>query len=364
MRINFDINQAVLEDSGIGIHESGLAVALSKMDDVEVHGCANRKLNPRHNDFSNLPFKTTNSIVLYNIAYSRKLPFSYEAMMRSVADVNLFGHYRLPECSFKKPVVASIYDLILLKSGADASMLDEHMAVLRDTVSRADGIVTISENSKADIVEVLGIDPDKVGVVYGAIDPDEFRCAYDARRVSLKYGLPERYMLYFGAYRQHKNIERIIRAYSGLPEDLRKDLKLVITCRNEGLLRLVGDLGVEDDVIFTGFVDAADKYALYSMAEISVYPSLYEGFGLPLLEAAVAGTPVITSNCSCIPEVVSDSALLVDPLSDEEMREAMLELAGSDSLRGEIVARAERNLERFTWDKSATAVSAFLRRFV
>lgn len=114
--------------------------------------------------------------------------------------------------------------------------------------------------------------------------------------------MPEKFILYLGGMRKHKNIERLIKAYSILPKELQDEYKLVITKGTDGLRKLVGELNLSDNIVFTAFIDDEDKVGMYQLASLYAYISLYEGFGIPVIEAQAAGTPVITSNTSSLPK--------------------------------------------------------------
>ena len=258
------------------------------------------------------------------------MPLSYEKMVGRDADVSLFAAYNLPYVRFNNAVVSTIHDLILFKvTPEDKKIADDYKKRIRHAVNVSDSIITVSNSSKNDLINILNVPEDKITVAYNGVDFNRFNTKISVEKqyaVRHKYKLPQHFMLYFGTYRRHKNIENMVKAYSMLDKSYRDYYKLVITNGNPNIIRYVNELGIQDDVTFTGFIDDEDKVALYQLADISLYVSLYEGFGIPIIEAMAAGTPVITSNTSSMPEAAGEAATLVDPYSPEEISSAMIKL--------------------------------------
>ncbi len=191
----------------------------------------------------------------------------------------------------------------------------------------------------------------------------------DEAQLRRKYALPERYLLYLGGFDQRKNLSALLRAFALLVSK-QPQARLVIAGRLPGRdsplfpdpRRLVGELGLEERVIFTGWVAEEDKPALLSGAVAFVFPSLYEGFGLPALEAMACGTPVVASNRSSLPEVVGEGGILVEPTDVEALAEAMETLLVDDVLRAELRPRALAQAARFSWEQTALETLAVYRK--
>jgi glycosyltransferase involved in cell wall biosynthesis len=223
-------------------------------------------------------------------------------------------------------------------------------AILR----RADRIITISHCSKRDIVRLYGLPEEKVIVTMLAADPC-FRPLPKGGGGGLVQALPRPYILNVGTLEPRKNLEGLLHAFArakraGIPHTL-----VIAGARGWGDSRLAPlpeALGITDSVVFTGFVEDDDLPHLYGNADFFVYPSLYEGFGLPVLEAMACGTPVITANTSSIPEVAGDAALLVDPRSETDLAAAMVRLAGDGDLRGDLGLRGLSQAARFSWERT------------
>lgn len=219
-------------------------------------------------------------------------------------------------------------------------------------------IFTISESSKRDLVEMFGVPPDRIKVTYLGVDSDFYPRDREGRfadQIRTKYGLPQRYILYLGNLEPRKNITSLIKAYVIIQS--RDDVDLVIAGKKawmfDEVFRAAKESGCEDRIYFTDYVDGPDLPWIYSMAEAFVFPSLFEGFGLPNLEAMACGTPVISSNISSIPEVVGDAGILVNPLDVDQIADAVSVVLSdrvlSERLRNAGVERARS----FTWMRTA-----------
>ena len=238
-----------------------------------------------------------------------------------------------------------------------------HRHILPHVLRKSDAVITISECSKRDIVRIYGIAESKIHVVYNGVDkrfsPDSSVDSAFAK------ALPERYILNIGTLEARKNLPRLLEAFSlarkkGLPHALL--LGGVKGWRLSSLTGIIERLGLQDAVQFLGYVEEEDLPVLYRKAEFFVYPSLYEGFGLPILEAMGCGTPVVTSNASSMAEVAGDAALLVNPLDAEEMAVKMLQLADSRELRASLHGRGIQRAAQFSWEKTARETLAVYER--
>ncbi|MGB3903440.1 MAG: glycosyltransferase family 1 protein [Anaerolineae bacterium] len=229
----------------------------------------------------------------------------------------------------------------------------------------ADAVIAVSEWTKKDAIELYGLDEDKVSVIYEGVNP-RFRPA-SAERISAlrhKYGILEKFILSVGTIEPRKNLTSLLEAYHSVRNG-RRDLKLVIVGKKgwlyEGFFRRLRELGLENEVIFPGFVPDEDLPSLYSAADLFVFPSLYEGFGLPVLEAMACGAPVVTSNTSSLPEVAGEAALLIDPRSLQALARAMRDVLGNKTLRDDLRARGPKHAAKFTWETAAHGTLAIYR---
>jgi glycosyltransferase involved in cell wall biosynthesis len=223
---------------------------------------------------------------------------------------------------------------------------------------RADAIATDSYDSACGIERYVGIGRDRIAIIHAA-PADEFRrlenpCAIqDVRR---RYGIEGKFILALGGVDPRKNTPRVIEAFAGLRSHSGAPLELVIVGMPQKGRTLAGSLsklGPEQRVTFAGFVSDETLVALYNAAEALLYPSIYEGFGLPVLEAMACGTPVVCSRAGSLPEVAGDAALYVDPWSECDITRALLELSTHEPLRELLARRGLRQARKFSWSRSA-----------
>lgn len=218
---------------------------------------------------------------------------------------------------------------------------------------RADLILTPSENTRRDVVEYYGIDEGKVEVVEpGLCEEFIVHSSEPIEKVNKKYNLPEKFILYLGTIEPRKNILGIIEAYKKNYELRTIGYELVIAgSKGWNYKQIIKKIDETEGVHYIGYVDEQDKAALYQMADLFVYPSLYEGFGFPVLEAMASGTPVITSNRSSLPEVGGEAVYYVNPYNIVEIARAMKLLLQKDKLRGMLVERGREQTKNFAWQK-------------
>ena len=222
---------------------------------------------------------------------------------------------------------------------------------------RVDAVSTVSQRSKADIMHYLKIPSEKVHVVYrwthNALYPS---IPSEMARVKIHYNLPDGYILYLGSVEERKNLQRLLQACACLWRHGEQRPLVVAGPRKwkyARIMQAVEELGIADRVIFTGYVPDEDLPALYAGADLFVFPSLYEGFGLPPLEAMACGTPVVCSSSSSLPEVVGDAAVMVDPYDVEALAEAMHRVLSDAVLREELRTKGLARAKMFTWEKAA-----------
>ena len=278
--------------------------------------------------------------------------------------------------------VITIHDLSFLKYPEFFSARKNFwhkMVNVKKLVKRFDVVVAVSENTKRDVVELCGVNSEKVKVIYSGIG-SEYRklqitnyklqtnskfqiqnLNVDGRRlaeVKSKYSLPDKFILYLGTVEPRKNVDGIIRAYNQLRinnYELR-NVKLVIAgdrgWKSEKIYREWEKSEFKDDIKFLGYVDSQDKVYLYNLAWLFAYPSFYEGFGLPPLEAMAFGLPVVASYAASLPEVTGEAALMVDPYNISDIARAMKEILIDESLKNKLVEQGLKNAKKFSWEKA------------
>lgn len=274
------------------------------------------------------------------------------------------------------PYVLTVHDLLEHMYGSrNLSSFRRylHYYLTRRALRGAARVLAVSQFTKSEILRLLSLPDDRIEVVYNAIDERFLRGhATDADRdlIAQRYQVNYPFLLYAGAIRPHKNVVRIIEAFSALKSELAKDgrfadLKLIIIgddlSSHPRLRRTVVSGGVQNDVRFLGFVPIEVLRIFYDVAKIFVFPSLYEGFGLPPLEAMAHGTPVVTSNTSSLPEVAGNAALLVNPENVFEIQRALQRALLDPEVREGMKQRGYEQAQRFSWTSSVSRILEIYR---
>jgi glycosyltransferase involved in cell wall biosynthesis len=269
------------------------------------------------------------------------------------------------------PYVMTVHDLLEHMSrakGRSSLRRTLHYQLTRHVLSGAARIFAVSQFSKSEIENLFGIPSSRMEVVYNAIDERFLHghaSAADRQLIAERYLVTYPFLLYAGRISPHKNLVRIIEAFSALRGELDKedklpDLKLIIIgddlSGHPDLRRTVVRSGVQNDVRFLGFVPIEILRIFYDVAHVFLFPSLYEGFGLPPLEAMAHGTPVVTSNTSSLPEVVGNAAVLVNPENVFEIMRATHRVLVDQNLRDKLKVRGYEQAKRFSWDNSVRRI--------
>jgi glycosyltransferase involved in cell wall biosynthesis len=356
MRVAIDARK--LHDFGIGTYIRNLLRHLARIDrDTEyVLLCRDADLKvPAQlgENFRGVRETSPN----YSLREQVHIPY---VLLRERPDVYHAPHYVLPPAVPCRSVV-TIHDTIHLRfpqylpnRGAYAYA----RSLMWAATKRSDRILTVSESSKRDIIHYFNIDPEKIVVVYNALDerfgtepaPEEIA------RVRERFQLDHGFVLYVGNIKPHKNLVRLIEAFEALRREGFDDLKLLIIgdeiSKWPALRRAVHRLKLHKHVRFLGFQSDETLASLYRLAAVFVFPSLYEGFGLPPLEAMASGTPVVTSNVSSLPEVAGDAAVLVDPYDAMAIKDGIKRVLTEPALREDLRQKGMRRAREFSWERS------------
>jgi glycosyltransferase involved in cell wall biosynthesis len=378
MRIGIDITSAIRQGAGIGRFTRELVRAFLALDSPNEYvlfaatGGLPRStwesrlayiVQPatRHHlrlEICNLRFVSDDW--LHRIWHRARLPIPIEAM---IGRMDLFHEpdFVLPPTLPRTRTVLTVHDLTFIRDPESAFPRLRHYLnrVVPRSVARATRVLADSAATQSDLVELLGTPAEKVTVLYGGVDA-RFVPVREPERLAairVKYGIgDEPFILGIGTLQPRKNYKRLIQAFSNLKPPT-SNLKLAIAGEKgwmyDDIFSKVKQLGLEGHVLFPGFVDDDDLPALYSAAEMLAYPSIYEGFGLPLLEAMACGTPVVTSVTSSLPELAGDAALLVEPTDVDAIATAMRRLLQDADLRRRLVAAGFEQGRKFTWEKAA-----------
>ena len=297
------------------------------------------------------------------------VPFPYSFFFGKEADVSHFFNYIVPPGVHGRTVV-TVHDMVYKAfpetvRGRTKLMLNMG---LKKSMKRADMIVTDSEFSKSEIIKYFPKHEGKIRVVPCGVDLDKFRPCTEPERipqVKASLGIEGEYFLYVGTIEPRKNLERLITAYHIFCGRHKDAPKLVLAGGKgwlyDGIFARVKELGLAEQVVFTKYVPAEDMNPLMCGALAFVFPSIYEGFGMPPLEAMASGVPVLASDAASLPEVTGDCAVICDAYSEESIADGLEKLYGSEELRRELGVRGRERAKQFTWDKSAEMLYAIYK---
>ena len=369
MRIGVDYTAAIRQKAGIGRYTREIIKHLAQIDNANTYVLIAPEPVPKPSFPPNFEMvKLPLSDRMMTIIWQRlRIPLWVELFTGSL-DIFHSPDFVLPPVKAARTIL-TVHDLSFLRlPWSSAPRLRAYLSkAVPRSAKRADFILADSENTRQDVIELLGVPSDKVEVLYAGVD-ERFKPTEDYAGISAKYRLPERFILSLGTLEPRKNYERLIEAFALLKEKMGpKDLtKLVIVGQKgwlyEGIFAAVEKWALQEEVLFPGYVADEDLPALYSAAALFVYPSLYEGFGLPPLEAMACGTPVVASNAPCLPEVLGDAALLVSPYDVEAIASAMEKALFDEELRLQLRERGLQRARLFTWEKSARKLLEIYKR--
>jgi len=224
----------------------------------------------------------------------------------------------------------------------------------------ADKIIAVSENTKNDLIDLYGIDTNKIKVIYSGINSDFFKVLDQnvLRVIKEKYKIIKPYIFTLSNLEPRKNIESLILASEYLKRKYKIDYQFIIAggeawTQNKKIYDLAKKSYISNEIKFLGYIPAEDKMALYQAASIFIYPSFYEGFGFPPLEAMASGVPVICSDSSSLPEIVSNTALLFDPYDINQLAETIHQVLTDDNLKRNLIEKGKEQVKSFSWEKTA-----------
>ena len=269
--------------------------------------------------------------------------------------------YNAPSLIFPRPYLLTIHDMSF-KYIPQMLKLKDRLSItyqLAINAHRAKRIIAVSENTKKDIIKFLNIPDKKITVIYEGVDKSYRRISDASRKneIAKKYGLPERFILYVGTYLPHKNINTLIEAYSILVSDKTVAHSLVLA-GNKGrsfkkTSNMISKFKLERHVRCIGFVDEDDLPYVYNMSDLFVFPSMYEGFGLPLIESMACGVPVIATKTSCLPEIGGEAVTYFSPKDRDELYNKMKNILAKAHVRSEMIRRGLRQAKKYSWEKMA-----------
>jgi len=301
----------------------------------------------------------------------RRIPFAIPNHVRSNRPQLLHVNYIAPP-RLACPIVVTVHDISYALYPKFFSLRDRLLlsTLVPFTMKRASAIIAVSQKTRADLIKRYHIPPQKIAVTYEGIDKRFQPLDKVAARTFLSrtWGIYQDFILTLGNLQPRKNIPRLIQAFARLKHEQELNLSLVVVgqalWRGSEAYQVVRDTGMEKDVIFTGYVPDEHLPLLYNAAQLFVFPSLYEGFGLPPLEAMACGTPVVCSNAGSLAEIVGEAALTFDPHDIEDIAHKILQAVSSPQLRALLCKEGTQTARQFSWETMASQTMEIYQQVV
>jgi glycosyltransferase involved in cell wall biosynthesis len=362
MHIYLDAQPLLGPKSGIARYVKNLHDHLKLFHDLDVTLAFNRILKNIDIDLTDAdvvnrryPYKVIRRLMKPNLLYE----FPFDLFRSSKPDIFHGTNFtRTP--IFKGKTVITIHDLAYMRYPETTSkrILNHHSKWVPFSAKKSDRIIVVSKHTKRDVIELLNIPEEKIDVVYLAAE-EHFRPMQEENVLgTLKnYNLPNRYILFVGTLEPRKNLIGLLKSYLLLKQNYGTKEKLVIVgakgWKYSPIFEWIQQNRLEKEVLFTGFIADQDLVALYNGAAVFVMPSIYEGFGIPLLEAMQCGIPVLGSNTSSIPEVVGDAGILVDPKDNQRWAEEIYRMLADESHHRCYSKKSLEQAQKFSWSRTA-----------
>ncbi len=358
MKIGIFADRIGSKGGGLETYERGLIkgfMELEKRNNYVIFGCSHHAIEKNLGSHPRFTYSTVskNSKI---IRLSLSLP--YELAKNNLDLVHIC---MVPPLFCPQKYIMTVHDLapFIHPELFPKKILLRLNPLLKRGIKRAAKIIAVSETTKRDVIRLFGIDEHKIAVIYHGIDSQYKSCEDKKEAVTIlkKYGISDKYILYVGRIQARKNILRLIRAFQLLKQKTRLEHKLVLVGKmmweSKDINKEIDKLDIREDLILTDHASYSDLPCFYNKADAFIYPSLFEGFGLPPLEAMACGTPAIVSNVTSIPEVVGDAALFVDPYDISSIAEGMEKLLSNDNLKKDLIKRGFHRAKQFSWKETA-----------
>ncbi len=352
------VNGSIIHEkpTGLGIYAINIIKELSKDKNIEVYSPV---------DIDGVDIKKTSKYVKPSYkkigGLMRFLWTQFVLPFKGEKDDIIYHPFQYLSFFSRKKQIITIHDFIPIYYPNVAKHQNIYYKYIMPVlIKRAYKIICISENTKKDLISLYNVDVDKVKVIYNGYDENLFNNKGINEEVIKKYKLNKPYMVMVGAGYSHKNLEVVIEAFKSLKEE---KLELVIVGGNSDYIVKLKELVKKyqlENIIFTGYVPDKDLKDLYGNSEAFLYPTLYEGFGLPILEAQACGTAVICSNNSSLPEVYGNSAISFNPEDVNSVKDAIKILIKDNELRGKLIKEGYKNIKRFSWGKTASEIKKII----
>ena len=368
-KVSLELQPCLGERSGVGTYAYELAKRLKNTNQIQFQGNIFNFCNRHDNSLltAEYPFSfKENHLLPYKFfrASQYLIPVPYKNLFGN-ADLNLFFNYIIPRGVAGK-AVTTVYDMTYMRF--PETMMRRNFLRLKtgmeQAVKRADHIITISEFSKNEICNLLDVIPERIDVIYCSA-PEKGESA-EFVDVSEKYSIHNQFILFVGSIEPRKNLVRLIQAFDKLKSKYQIPHQLVLAggkgWQNEAIFEAASSSAYSSDIIFTGFVSSREKSTLYENASLFVFPSVYEGFGIPPLEAMQWGCPVVCSNAASLPEAVGDAAEFVDPESVDSIANGIWRVLSEKAYANILIERGYKQIEKFSWNTSATKLMELCKK--
>jgi len=306
-----------------------------------------------------------------NKIFNLKLAFFRAPKLnRLIGDANLFYLPNLNFCALDRgfPYVATVHDLsfeVMPSFFGPKQRVWHGLVGVQKLLKGATKIVAVSEHTKSDITRLYKISPGKIQVIYPGLN--NLSAGKTPEELRLRHFLPENFILFLGTLEKRKNVLGLISAFELLAQKI-PDLHLVIAgAPGWGFAEIYARAKASkyaERILFLGYIHEDERMTFYSLAKVFVYPSFYEGFGMPPLEAMSCGTPVVTSAASSLPEAVGDAALLINPNKTDDLADAILACLTNDRLRKKLISAGAEQIKKFSWDKAVRELNDVFRKII
>lgn len=350
------IDARMIDSSGIGTYLQNLIPFLK--ENLILYLLGDKEKINKYIDISDVTVIPMKSSIYF--------PWEQVEYILKVKDVDVFWspHFNVPIFPVRtKKRIVTVHDVFHLVFKDLYNLFERNYAklLINSAVRFSDLIITVSQFSKSEILKYTKVKGEKIKVIYNGIDTKRFKVCPNEEKIKIKnkYNLPDKFLFFVGNVKPHKNLKGLLRAFERIIRDER-DIFLVITGKKEGFIKgdkeifkILNNKYLKDKVIFTGYVDNEDLPILYNLADLFVFPSFYEGFGLPPLEAMACGCPSVVSKIPPLLEVCGDAVYYVNPYDVEDIAEGIIRVLKDQNLREEIKRKGYERVRNFSWEKSA-----------
>ena len=342
------------EMSGIGRYIHNIVKEFEKEKNLEItyyYGYFSKKLLVK-NYMAN---KTAKKVLKFTLIKKviKKILFLRTKLSFKTFDLYWEPNF-IPLTSIKsKKIVTSVHDFSfdIYKDFHPKERVDYFEKYFHKNIKLSEKIICFSNYTKSEIVEKLNIPKDKVKVIYHGIDHNIFRVIENPK---VDFELPKKFILSVGSIEPRKNLIGLLKAYNLLPEDIKNSYKLILVGFSGWKNReIMDEINKNKNIIYLGYLSDEDLAKVYNLASLFVYPSFYEGFGFPPLEAMACGTPILISNKSSLPEVGADAAIYCEPNDINDIKDKIIKILSDDKLKTTMIEKGLKQAQKFTWEKSA-----------